>query len=64
MLFDNGAQFHKIELPPKIWRPRVSNKHISAKFATDIDDGIFDYSRYGRIICRPNERWVDRNVPT
>ena len=30
------------------------------EYATDIDDGIFEYSDYGNCVFRPNLKWVDR----
>ena len=49
-----------ITLPPKIWRPKPLNKYIPIDYAYDVDDGIFDYSFYGKTVFRPTQRWSDR----
>ena len=42
-----------IETPPKVWRPKVKSKYIPTDNLDDIDDGIFDYTAYGRTFFRP-----------
>ena len=37
-----------IELPPKIYRPKVQNKYIPLDYGTKIDGGIFDYTHFGK----------------
>ena len=44
-----------IEIPPKIWRPKVLSRWKPVELADDIDDGIFDYTSYGgNCVFRPS----------
>ena len=54
---NNGASIYAITLPPKVWRPKSSNKCIPIEYADDIDDGVFDYFRHGKIVYRPKQWW-------
>ena len=48
-----------IEVPPKVWRPKVINKYIPVDYADDIDDGIFDFECYGKTFFRPKGEWSE-----
>ena len=32
-----------IEVPPKLWKPKVQNKYTPPDYVIDIDYGIFDF---------------------
>ena len=49
-----------IELPSKLWRPKLLNKYLPINYSDDIDKGVFDYSCYGKAFFRPNLQWADR----
>ena len=42
-----------IETPPKIWRPKIKSKYIPVDSLSDVDDGLFDYTHYGKCVFRP-----------
>ena len=46
-----------IEVPPKIWRPKVQNKDTPQDNSIDIDDGVFDFEFYGKTVFRPKQIW-------
>ena len=46
-----------IELPPKIYRPKVQNKYIPLNYGTKIDGGIFDYTHFGKYTFKPTINW-------
>ena len=48
-----------IELPSRVWRPKVLNKYVPIDYSNDIDEGIFDYSHYGKADFSPNVQWAD-----
>ena len=50
-----------IEVTPKIWRPNQENKYRVTYYSNDIDDGIFDYKLYGKLIFNPTLSWESRN---
>ena len=51
------ASLYVIDVPPKIWRPKPVNRYIPIDYGTDIDDGMFDYSHYGKTVFRPTIKW-------
>ena len=53
----HGAYIYAITLPPKVWRPKPSNKYIPVEYSDDIDDGVFDYSHHGHTVYRPKKQW-------
>ena len=57
---DTNVNVFAIEIPTKIWRPKVLNKYIPLEYSNDFDDGIFDYSHYGKAAFRPTIKWFDR----
>ena len=50
-----------IELPTKVWRPKVLNKYIPVDYSDDIDEGVFDYKHYGKTVFRPKMKWAERS---
>ena len=48
-----------IELPPKVWIPKLVNKYIPPDYADNIDEGIFDFARYGKAVYRPRVNWEE-----
>ena len=36
------------------------NKYVPIDYSDDIDEGVFDYSHYGKAVFRPNLKWADR----
>ena len=49
-----------IEVPPKVWRPKQENKYIPLDYATDVDEGYFDFAHHGNTVFRPSKRWADK----
>ena len=49
-----------IEVPPKVWRPKQENKYIPLDYATDVDEGCFDFAHHGNTVFRPRKRWADK----
>ena len=47
-----------IEVPQKLWIPKVVNKYIPPDYADDIDEGIFDLAQYGISVYKPRTNWV------
>ena len=48
-----------INIPPKVWRPKVINRYIPTYNSSDIDEGFFDYKCYGKAVFRPTFQWKD-----
>ena len=48
-----------IELPPKVWIPKLVNKYIPPDYADNIDEGIFYFARYGKSVYRPRGNWEE-----
>ena len=46
-----------IEVPPKIWIPKVQNKYKPPDNAIDIDDGVFDFEFHGKTVFCPKQIW-------
>ena len=53
-----AADIFVIEVPPKVWRPKMLNKYKPIEYSDDIDDGVFDFETYGRAVFRPKTRWT------
>ena len=45
-----------IEVPPKIWKPKVVNK-FRVPDNSDLDDGVFDFTNYGKCVFKPKGSW-------
>ena len=48
-----------IEVPPKIWRPKVESRYRMPEYATDINEGAWDFSNYGKTVFKPKLDWQD-----
>ena len=48
-----------IEVPAKIWRPKVVSRYTTPEFHGDDIDGILDYSQYGNCLYRTDISWSD-----
>ena len=46
-----------IEVPPKIWSPKVQNKYTPPDYAIDINHGVFDFDFYGKTVFCPKQIW-------
>ena len=46
-----------IEVPPKIWRPKMVSKYTTPDYADNNLDGILDYSKFGRYVYRSDIKW-------
>ena len=55
----NGAALI-IEVPPKVWRPRVTSKYKPPEYADDINDKFFDCKQYGKAVLRPKTPWATK----
>ena len=42
-----------INVPTKIWRPKMVNKYKPPDYNNDIDEGIFEFAEEGRCVYRP-----------
>ena len=56
----NSAAILVIELPTKVWHPKVLNKYDPIDYSDNIDESIFDYSHYGKTVFRPKLKRADR----
>ena len=48
-----------IEVPIKVWRPKMENRYKPLEYSTDIDDGMFDYTHYGKTVYKPRTDWTN-----
>ena len=39
-----------INIPSKVWRPKVVSKYVPVEYSSDIEDGIFDFKQYGKAV--------------
>ena len=53
-----------IEVPPKVWRPKVQNKYIPLDYTNDEDEGVIYFKQYGKAEYRPkkNRKKVVMNI--
>ena len=45
------------DTPKNIWRPKVKNRYIPLDYLDDIDDGLFDYTNYGKSVFKQKVFW-------
>ena len=45
-----------IELPTKVWKPKVPFKYVPHDYSDDINEKIIDYEVYGNTVFRPKEK--------
>ena len=50
-----------IGIPPKIWRPKLQNRYIHIDYSNDVNEGVFDFSHYGRTVFCPKIKWSDKD---
>ena len=48
-----------IEVPPKIWRPKVMSKYTTPDLQDDDVDDILNYSQYGKCVYKNDLNWSD-----
>ena len=46
-----------INIPPKVWRPKMINKYTPTNQTDDIGEGCFDFKQYGKTMFRPLLKW-------
>jgi len=49
-----------IEVPPKIWWPKVESRYRMPEYASDINHGAWGFSNYGKSVYRPKLDWQDK----
>ena len=59
-----GPQFKEarvcvIEVPPKIWRPKVESRYKMPEYGCDINEGAWDNPNYGKSVYIPKLKWND-----
>ena len=50
-----------IEVPGKVWRPKVISRYRTPELCEDDIDGILDYSQCGNCFYRHNLSWIDKS---
>ncbi len=53
----NSTRVCLIDVPPKIWRPKVQSKFQLPEYTNDISDGVFDFTPYGNCVVKPSLSW-------
>ena len=48
-----------IEVPPKIWRPKVTSKYTCPDIRDAAVDDILDYGQFGQCLYKPKLQWDD-----
>ena len=48
-----------IEVPAKIWRPKVISRYTTPEYHGDDVDGLLDYGQFGKFVYRNNLPWLD-----
>ena len=46
-----------IEVPPKIWRPKMASKYTIPDYADNDLDDILDYGKFGKCVYRTELKW-------
>ena len=44
-----------IQVPPKVWIPKIKNIYIPPNNANDIDEVVFDFHQYRKALYRPKK---------
>ena len=47
------------EVPPKVCILKFQNRYIPPDYANDIDEGVFDFKQYWRILYRTKLKWEE-----
>ena len=50
-----------INIPPKVWRPKMVNIYTPTDQSNGIREGVFEFKQYGNTMFRPKIKWVDHN---
>ena len=53
-----------IEVPAKIWRPKVVSRYTIPDYEGEDIDDILDYKQYGRCVYRSKLQWSDNSSRT
>ena len=48
-----------IEVPPKIWRPKVVSRYTTPLLDDDDIGDILDYGQYGKCVYKPDFDWSE-----
>ena len=48
-----------IELPTKVWIPKVKNIYITPYYDNDIDGVVFGFQKCGKAVYRPKKSWEE-----
>ena len=51
------GNFLLINIPPKVWKPKVINRYTPVDYSSDIDKGVFDYNCYGKVVFQLISKW-------
>ena len=57
-----NSGLYLIEVPAKIWRPKVVNKYTTPHLEDDNVDDILDYDQYGKGVYKPQMDWSNDNT--
>ena len=44
------GNFVLINTPLKMWKPKIINIYIPTNYSSDIDEGVFDYKCYDKVV--------------
>ena len=53
-----------IEVPAKIWRPKVVSRYTVPDYEGEDIDDILDYKQYGRCVYNNTLKWSDNSSRT
>ena len=53
-----------IEVPAKIWRPKVISRYTIPEYLGEDIDSILDYSQYGKCVYKTKLAWENNNHRT
>ena len=57
--FNNLGKILMIEVPAKIWRPKVVSRYTVPEYHGDDVNGILDYGQFGKCLYKNNLSWSD-----
>ena len=53
-----------IEVPAKIWRPKMISRYTCPSTPDDIVDDILDYRQFGKCMYKPKHEWTNDTART
>ena len=56
----NASRVCLIDIPPKVWRPKVQSRYKLPEYTNDISEGVFDFTHHGKCVYKPKLTWEDR----